>query len=226
MKIIDVKQGSSEWVALRFGRVTASRFSQVITEKTMKPSASIKKLVSFLLAEKEFGYSLEDFEGNQWTERGKQLEAEARTDYAFQKDVEIEDIGFVMTDDERAGASPDGKIVGVPAGIEIKCFEAAHHMRCLLGYEDPVKQTQLQGQLWVCEWDYVDQWGWNPKLPPVDIRTYRNEPFIAALETCVGIFAEEYDRQAENLTAMGVCGRVETLERVLAEVPPEANEDA
>jgi len=214
MKIIDVKQGSSAWVALRFGRVTASRFDQIIQPKKLKPSASISKLVALLLAEKELGYSLEDFDGNAWTERGQMLEADARNDYAFQKNVEIEEIGFVVTDDERAGASPDGKIKGVDAGIEIKCFEAAHHMRCLLGYDEPVKQTQLQGQLWVCEWDYVDQWAWNPKLPPVDIRTYRNEPFLKALAECVGIFAEEYDRQAENLKTMGLRGRVETLERV------------
>lgn len=221
MKILDVKQGSSAWIAARFGRVTGSRFSMVIQPKKLKPSKSISTLVAFLLAELRLGYSLDVFEGNQWTERGKRLEAEARTDYAFQKDVEVEEIGFVVTDDGRAGVSPDGKIVGVDAGIEIKCYEAAHHMRCLLGYEDPVEPTQLQGQLWVCEWDYVDQWAWNPDLPPVDIRTYRNEPFIKALAECIGVFAEEFDRQRERLDALGITGRVGVREAVA--IPPETD---
>ena len=216
MKIVDVAQGSSAWVALRFGRVTASRFGQVIQPKKLKPSKSIRKLVSLLLAEERLGYSLEEFDGNAWTERGKRLEEEARTDYAFQKDVKIEQVGFVLTDDGRAGCSPDGKFAGMDAGIEIKCYEAAHHMRCLLGYEDPVDPTQLQGQLWVCEWDYVVQWAWNPKLAPVEIRTYRNEPFIKALSECVDIFAEEYDTQKLRLDAMGKAGRIGTVEAVPA----------
>ncbi len=207
MKIIDVAQGTPEWKELRLGRPTASRFDKIITNKTMKYSGQAKGLIAQLLAERTLGYSLEDF-SNQWTARGTSMEAEARAYYSLQRDVEIEEIGFVMTDDERVGASPDGKIVGVNAGIELKAFEAAHHMRCLLAYEDPVKATQIQGQLYVTEWDYIDQLAYSPSFPPVILRTHRDDKFITALGACLKQFLEEMDAGQALLDKMGKRGRL------------------
>jgi len=208
MKIIDVAQGTPEWKALRLGRPTASRFDRIITNKTMKYSGQARGLIAQLLAEKVLGYSLEDFSGNAWSHRGTSLESEARAYYSLQRDVEIEEIGFVLTDDGRVGASPDGKIVGVNSGIELKAFEAGHHMRCLLGYEDPVKATQIQGQLFVTEWDYIDQLAYSPSFPPVILRTHRDEPFITALDVCLKRFLSEMDEAQAALDYMGQKGRL------------------
>jgi len=213
-KVIDVPQGEAEWRALRLGLPTASRFDKVITNKTLKYSGQASKLIAQLIAERILEYSLEDWDGNNWSHRGTTMEAEARAYYSLQRDVDIEEIGFVTTDDGRAGASPDGKIVGVDAGIELKVFEASHHMRCLLGYEDPVKATQLQGQLWVCEWEYIDQLAYSPAFPPVILRTYRNEKFQKAMGECVKRFLGEMDEAQERLNAMGKQGRVETVAHV------------
>lgn len=207
MKIIDVEQGTQEWKDLRLGRPTASRFDKIITNKTMKYSGQAKALIAQLLAERILKYSLEDF-SNAWTVRGTEMEKEARAYYCLQRDVEIEEIGFVLTDDERVGASPDGKIKDVDAGIELKAFEAGHHMRCLLGYEDPVTTTQIQGQLYVTEWDYIDQLAYSPSFPPVILRTHRDEKFITALGVCLKRFLEEMDAGQERLDKMGQRGRL------------------
>jgi hypothetical protein len=57
-------------------------------------------------------------------EYGSGTEEEARNWYAFQHDVEVQQVGFITTDDGRLGCSPDGlilkagEIVGGP-GVEV-----------------------------------------------------------------------------------------------------------
>jgi hypothetical protein len=85
----------------------------------------------------------------------------------------------------------------------------------LLG-EDPVTRTQAQGQIWVCEWEWVDQLAYQPKFPPVLIRTERDDKFIKALSGAMDRFLDELDRGQKQLDAMGKVGRVGLLQQLQA----------
>jgi hypothetical protein len=214
MIVHDVTQGSPEWLKVRLGMPTTSRFDKIITAKTLKYSRSAEGYRNELLAERVLGQPLGEWDGNDWTTRGTTLEAEAVRYYSFQTDRDVEAVGFVTDDDGRYGCSPDRLIVGEPGGLEIKCYGAKHHVACLLG-EDPVTRTQAQGQIWVCEWEWVDQLAYQPKFPPVLIRTERDDKFIKALSDAMDRFLDELVDGQRILDALGKQGRTDSLERLL-----------
>lgn len=200
-----------KWLQARVGIPTASGFHRIIQPSKLDYSGQSSKYVARLVAERMLGRSLdEDEETSQWSHRGTTMEAEALAYYAFQTDLTPERVGFCVTDDGKAGASPDA-LVGSDGGLEIKCYAAEHHVRCLLG-EDPAKITQVQGGMWVTEREWWDQLAYLPGMPPVLIRTYRNDVFLKALEKQMARFQDELAEALEKIERFGAVGRVETRE--------------
>jgi hypothetical protein len=74
---LDLKQGTHEWLQARVGIPTASRFDDLITPKTRKPSSSATRYRNEILAEWILGHPIE-WGTSQWMERGTELESEAR----------------------------------------------------------------------------------------------------------------------------------------------------
>lgn len=206
MKIIDVEQGSHEWLMARLGKPTASRFDQILTPGTRKYSKSAKALRNRLLAEEILGYPMEDV-SNEWTHRGTGMESEAVSFYELQRDVEVRRVGLVLRDDGLVGASPDG-LVGADGGLEIKCFSAPRHIECLLG-DDPASMTQVQGCIWICEREWWDVLAYNPAFPPVLVRVNRDDKYIADLSAAVGKFLVDMDNARRKVQGLGTVGRVE-----------------
>lgn len=202
MIIHRVEQGSGDWLALRLGIPTSSRFDALVTP-TGKPSASAERYMHELLAEWMIGEPL-DMERTQWMERGSALEPQARAYYEMQRDVSVETVGFVTRDDGLAGASPDG-LVGDDGMLEIKCPAAHTHVGYLLG-GDAVPATyraQTQGQLLIAEREWVDFLSYSPVMPPALVRTYRDDPYIRALAGILDAFVERMMDARERLRAMG-----------------------
>ena len=188
----DVEQGSPEWLAVRCGLPTASRFDEILTPKTMKLSGSADKYRDHLLAEWLLGESLTG-EGYDFTERGTAMEDEARAWYEMQHDVEIDRVGFLMRNDRRCGASPDG-LIGTNGGFEMKCPSASVHVSYLLGAAvDGKYKCQVQGGLWVSEREWWDVLSYHPSLPRALVRVYRDEEFIEKLAQTVEQFCEYLD---------------------------------
>lgn len=202
MKIIDCIQGSTEWKAARLGRVTASRADKIITPKTQKPSASMVKYAYELLAEEMLGRPLDD-QSSGFMERGKDLEEEARAWYAWDQDVEVHRVGFVLRDDGKVGCSPDG-FVGDDGCVEIKCPSAGVHVGFLLG--DPADNeyfSQIQFTLWVTGRKWVDFLSYSPDMPQVLVRFQRDEKFIAALSDGVDALLALLDKHRATLAELG-----------------------
>jgi hypothetical protein len=179
MRIIrDVKQGTTEWLRLRLGVVTASDADRIVTAKTLKPSAAQRNYVSELVAETLIGAPL-DFTTDKWRERGIQLEAEARDWYCLMRET-VEEVGFIQRDDRLVGCSPDAIIEG-RRGVEIKCPAAATHIGYLLAPETLVADYRLQVQfsLWLTRWPVWDLLSYCPTLPTV-VREVRPEPEVFA----------------------------------------------
>lgn len=204
MKIIDCVQGSDEWIAARLGIPTASEFHRIITAVKGDLSKSARKYAAGLVAETLLGKPLEKPEGNLWVmERGKLLEPLAVQQYSFVNDCEVRRVGLVTTDDGRIGASPDGLIVGTRGGLEVKCTLDENHMSIFAdGPGDDYKQ-QVQGNLAICELEWWDLYAYHPELPPVTIRTYRDEPYINKMRAALTEFLAIRDEMLAKARASG-----------------------
>lgn len=216
MKILDCEQGGMEWKQARLGIPTASRFGKILTPKTRQYSKQSLDLRLELVAEWRMGAPLEA-DGTYWMDRGTELEPRAIEWYEFTRGVTVERVGFCARDDGLTGCSPDG-LVGDDGGIEIKCPSPKVHMKYLLGIDDPADDTQVQGNLWITGrewWDVISFCPGNEAvrgLPPVVLRKYRDEDYIADIEAAVNQFLAEMLECREQLDALGDLGRIEIKE--------------
>ena len=188
MKIHDIEQRTPEWYALRIGKPTASQFDKVITPKTGKLSAQARKFACRLIAERLLQEPLDLLDGIEAIERGRALEPDAIAQYEFAEEVETRPIGFITTDDGLIGASPDRLIVGAPAGVEIKCPLLQTHIGYWLDGTDDAYRPQVQGQLWVCEFERLDFYSYHPQMEAVKRRTHRDEPYIKLVDQALRDF--------------------------------------
>lgn len=201
MITIDCVQGSPEWHEARLGIPTASQFHRVMTPKTMKLSSQAEGYACELLAEEMLGHALDDGASG-FMDRGTQLERSAFEFYEFNRDVHTERIGFITTDDGRAGCSPD-RLVGDDGGLEIKCPSAKVHVSYMLSQDADAYRCQVQGALWITGRAWWDWLSYNPELAPVLIRFERDEMFIAKLAACVNQFNSYLDELRLKLVAGG-----------------------
>ena len=187
MKILDFEQNSDEWYAARRGIPTASEFSNIITPKTGVLSKSADPYIAELLAELVCPDEA-TFAGNQWTERGKALEDEARNWYEFQYEVAVEQVGIILRDDEMAAASPDG-LIGIHSGLEIKCPAPKTHVAWLMAGQLPDEhRPQIHGNILLSEreqWEFVS---YCPGFEPLVVTVCRDdytEKLSNALDTFI-----------------------------------------
>ncbi len=203
-KIIDCVQGSPEWLAARLGIPTASEFHRIITAVKGDLSKQARKYAHELVAEILLGRPLEAPAVNSFAMlRGKQLEPQAVQQYEFATDTETRAVGFITTDDGRLGCSPDRLVIGQRGALEIKCQLDGNHMGLLLDGPGEDYRQQVQGQLAIAELEFVDLYGFHPCLPPVTIRTYRDEPYISKLRAALGEFLDMRDAMLEQARASG-----------------------
>lgn len=198
MIIHDIEQGTDEWLRLRAGMPTASNFKKLITSKG-EPSKTLPTYANLLAAELFAEKPLNDFEGNQWTDRGSELESDARTRYEFQFDADVEQVGFITDDHKFNGCSPDG-LVGDDGLIEIKCLKTENHVNAILYYKkygrtppDYIQQTQ--GQMLICERDWCDLVFYHPNLPMLTIRQEPDSKIMSALT----MYIDEVLSQRDNV---------------------------
>lgn len=173
MKIHDVEQRSLEWYALRLGKPTASEFGKLVTSKG-ELSKSLDGYALTLAAELYAGEPVDAWEGNAWTERGRELEDKALTFYAFMQDKELQRVGFVTGDDGRYGCSPDA-LVETDGLAEVKCLKAENHVKAILYHQKhgrcpPDYVQQAQGQMMICERAWCDTIFYHPILPLLVVR--------------------------------------------------------
>lgn len=200
MIILKVKQGSPEWIEARLGIPSASQFSRIVTA-TGKMSGQAEAYMHELLAESLLGEPADNF-SNGFMQRGSEQEQEAVRLYEFQREVDVERVGFCLRDDKRAGCSPDG-LVGPDGGIEIKCPAAKTHVGYLLNSPDSSYKAQVQGCLWITERKWWDIFSYNPFMAPAIVRCTRDEEFIGKLANAMDEFLDKFDVAKAKLKEMG-----------------------
>jgi hypothetical protein len=204
MQIVDCEQGSPEWFTARLGIPTASEFSTVMASGRGGGESKTRRTYMLKLAGELFtGEPAENFT-NAHMERGKVMEDEARSMYAFMHGGNLRRVGFVHDGTDgagagRRGASPDC-LIDDDGGLEIKT--ALPHIqieRLLRGGLPPEHKAQVQGSLWVTGrqwWDFVSYW---PKLPLFVVRVERDETYIKEIETAVRQFNKELAETVETI---------------------------
>lgn len=204
MIVHEIEQTSPEWFTLRAGMPTGSNFSKIITSKG-EASKSADAYARLLAAELYAGKSLDEFQGTFYTDRGKELEADARAMYEFYRDTEIQQVGFITDDLKRYGVSPDG-LFEQDGMTEFKCLKTENHVNAILYYQkykkcpaDYVQQTQ--GQIYIAEREWCDLAFYHPDLPFLVIRQYRDDAFIKALQAQLSLVLSERDKILEAIKA-------------------------
>lgn len=173
-------------------------------------SGQFEKYMYDKLGEIMTGQPKDYFEPTYWMDRGKKLEPEALKAYEFtrkeeEKKKEIKKVGFVTTEDKFFGASPDF-LVGDDGCGEIKCLNSGHHLELVhKGLCKPEHVLQTQGQLWVCEREWVDYVLYHPDMPIAPpVRYYRDEKLIKRLEIALNQFRAEMNKVIEDLQKRGL----------------------
>ncbi len=217
MIIHDVVQRSPEWYGLRAGLPTASEFSKLITSKG-EPSKSMAGYALTLAAEKFAGKPVDAWEGNSWTERGREMETQAAALYEFAHDASIVPVGFVTDDEGEMGCSPDG-FVGDDGLVEFKALKAENHVKAILywrknGTGPPDYVQQSQGQMLICERAWCDLVFFHPELPLLVIRQTPSVELQAALCEQLPLLRGERDRVLADLRAQA--GGVREEQTILA----------
>lgn len=204
--IHDCEQGTEAWYRARLGLPTASEFSTVMASGRGGGDSKTRRTYMLKLAgEIITGEPMESF-SNAHMDRGKEMEAEAREQYAFDNDVEPLQVGFVTNG--RRGCSPDS-LIGASGGLEIKTKLPHLFIEALLrGDAPPEHRAQTQGQLLVLEREWIDLKIYWPRMPRLVHRTYRDEAYIKGMGAAIDEFNHELDEMVARVRAHGGAGRL------------------
>ena len=190
MNIHPAQQGSGEWLAARSTRLTASNLSKVLTPAKLEYSKQADSLALVVAAARVFGV-YEDSVSTFYTERGLELEEEAREAYSFLTGKKVRQIGLCITDDELFGASPDG-LTGEGDDLEvleIKCPSLAVHLSYLMAATVPTEyRLQVQGEMYATGAKEADFFSYYPGLPTLLVKVYPDPRVQEAIALAVPKF--------------------------------------
>jgi len=196
-----VIQGSPEWLALRCGKITGSRFRAVLdlNKRTGQPNKPRRDLVQTLRMELATGEP-EYVEPNDYMAHGTAMEPMARAAYEFLRDCECVVPAFVCHPSlPYVGYSPDG-LIGDDGLVEIKSPAMEHrHTRTRDSRQCPDDYLpQVQGGLWVTGRQWADFVSYFPSISVEIVRVERDEHYINRLAAeCAAVWAEVIN-QAEQ----------------------------
>lgn len=195
------EQRSPEWYETKLGIPSGTSFDSIITPAKGEYASekARKTLIARLIDELVRPDDQQGFEGNKHTERGNELEPQARAWYErFYATKPCRQVGFIFNPDLGAGISPD-LLVGEDGGAEIKCPDGKTHVLYLMNGVVPDEyKAQVHGSIVVSRrkwWDFVS---YCEGYPPLVVRTVRNE-YTGALESYLVRFNAELEVWKEKI---------------------------
>lgn len=193
----EIVQGSAEWIAIRCGKVTASRIADVVAKDRSGKGWGVSRsnYAAQLVAERLTGAVAESFTSAamQW---GTDMEPDARAAYQFYANTRVVQVGFVNHPSiADSGASPDG-LVGEEGLVQFKCPNTATHLDTLFGGSIPGGyQKQMLWEMACTGRQWCDFASFDPRMPE-SMRLHvtrfpRDDDAIKVLETEVVEFLNE-----------------------------------
>lgn len=167
MIIYNIEQHSEAWHEARCGRVTGTRFKNLVSKET---TDSYKDLVTNIACEIITGEAEETYVSPAM-QYGTEMEPEARREYETITDVPVIQAGFIIPDEEHKyhnwiGISPDG-LLPDDGILEIKCPLARTHFEYIERGVIPAEyRYQVQGQLFVTGFKYCHFMSYVPGMKP------------------------------------------------------------
>lgn len=218
----DVEQGGDNWKILRSGKVTASDMDALVTPLgKVKTGEGPKTYMMKKLAEAWLGgpiVSLNTFD----MEQGNILEEYARPAFTLDTGFEVEQVGFITTDDDRCGCSPDGILTGKQIGLEIKCPRVETHIGYLIDGTLPKDYTlQVQGSLWVTKFPKWFFYSYCRRMPPLILEVLPDPEIQEAISEAVEGFLERFDEALATLTKLNGGVRPETRQKFQPQEKPK-----
>ena len=193
MEIIKgIEQGSEEWLDMRLGWITASRFKDVIAGGQGKT----RKAYMYQLAAEAVSNERIETYSSEYMEWGTAVEPQARSMYEFDNLVDVEEVSFIKLNQiNKIGISPDG-LVGDKGGLEIKCPKTTTQIETFLSGKMPsIHKAQVQGSLWVTGREWWDFVSFDPRIDGEAryfcTRIERDEQYISELEEKCLAFEKE-----------------------------------
>jgi exodeoxyribonuclease (lambda-induced) len=191
----DYPQGSEDWLAVRKGCITGSRFKDC--RDRLKSGAPSKACISYAhdTARERAGGKAPSKFTNSAMKFGTEQEPLARLAYEAATGNLVEEVGFFTTEDGLFGLSPDG-LIGDDGVLEVKTMVSSDTLFDAMVEGDISEYLdQCTGYLWLLGRQWVDLVLWAPDLEPLGlhmkiIRITRDESVIEALEADLMKFAE------------------------------------
>ncbi|MFA5898099.1 MAG: lambda exonuclease family protein [Hyphomicrobium sp.] len=202
----DYQQGSEEWLSIRKGCITGSRFKdcreyKLLTKaqkeegrKRGEPSSKLLGYAYDTARERVGGSAPQKFQ-NAAMRTGTEQEPLARLAYEARTGNLVEEVGFFTTEDFTFGLSPDG-LIGDYGVLEIKTMVSSDTLFKAVADGDHSEYIdQINGYLWLLGRQWVDLVLWAPDLKPLGLhltvrRITRDEDAIEELESDLMAFAE------------------------------------
>lgn len=212
MKVYSFPQGSDDWLQLRAGKITASRFKDardrnkpVKGETVGKPSFKCIAYAAQVAVERIAGRPIgATFQSWQMRE-GQTEEPAARNAYDVETGNVVTEVGAFATDDDLFLYSPDGTI-GEHGLLEVKTLLSAEVILRVVGAGDLSDyMDQCIGGLWLTGRQWIDLVLWAPALEPIGRaltihHITRDEAAIDALEADLMAFARMVKTNERLLT--------------------------
>jgi hypothetical protein len=155
----EIEQGSLDWHLLRHGKIGGTASAQLFVNSDT--------LFYDLLAEQTERYDEDADSGyvSEAMERGKELEPQARAELSAYLGVELLECGWIQSDNELLGISPDGISPDLTVQCEIKCPQAKKHLRNCV--EDVIPLDNIN--------QCIHAFAVNPRLERLVFLSYRPE---------------------------------------------------
>jgi len=196
-------QGSREWEEARLGRITASRFSDVLVQPRGKEardrgelSQTAESYMLDVIAETLTGQS----QGPRTTlamQWGIDNEPAAADVYEDITGDSVDEVGFIQIPNEPIGGSPD-RLIGADGGLEIKCpFNTRIHLSYIQAGVLPKNHAaQVYGLLWITGREWWDFVSYDPRIADLKLafwrlRVYRDAAYIERIEKAVYNFRDK-----------------------------------
>lgn len=203
MKIYNFEQRTDEWYAIRKGKMTASNAETIIAN-----GKGLETYIYNLMAEYYSSAEKENYI-NADMQRGIDLEPEARLEFEFYTDLDVQEVGFIEYN-EFIGVSPDG-LIGDDGLIEIKCPNDSIYFKLLLSNNiKPEYIAQMQMQMYVTDRQYCYFVSYNPNFEKSLYikKINRDEEMIDKLKKGLERGTQLIKEIKENFRKVGTNGKI------------------
>jgi len=192
MPIIETsfEQRSEAWFKAKAGNPGASEMDNIITSEG-KPSKSRMDFMYKMAAELIRGKADDSFQSQAMLE-GNLKEAEARDNFQFITELEVQQVGMIYKDEKKLfHCSPDG-IIGDNAGYEVKCPLGKTQAKYLAENKLPTAYfVQVQSSLYISEREYWWFMSYCDGMNPLILKVLPDKVFIKSLRVELELFCSE-----------------------------------